>query len=310
MLHALLHRKIDESIPEPQQIEDALTSTVFGTLVLVGAWEVLAHWLDIEHVKPAAGQKTVFDYWFWPRLAFAQPDVLLRFGRSLVVVEAKYRSGRHDLPVGNEAEEDLCDQLLRQHRCVTTPPSSRASYINPIEQAISECHVVQIFVVDARRQRRARREYEESKARLPADARLTFVTWQRLFRLLNGAELSSLRWAADLRAYLELSGLDTFESIGRRVADPGNMRQVSRWRARRATGGLRDAVAAVVYDAALLTLRRWRPLSTESTEKGRLPDIDGLVLDGSASRRILEWRAGLSHAGAQRVRERTRGTRR
>jgi hypothetical protein len=87
MLHALLHRKIDESIPEPQQIEDALTFTVFGTLVLVGAWEVLSRWLDIEYVKPAAGRKTLFDCWFWPRLAFAEPDALLRIGSSLVLVE-------------------------------------------------------------------------------------------------------------------------------------------------------------------------------------------------------------------------------
>src|SRR5207249_4277496 len=154
-----------------------------------------------------------------------------------------------------------------QHRCVTTPPSGRAAYSKPIEQAISECHVVQMFVVDARRQRRARREYEESRARLPADARLTFVTWQRLFRLLNEAELSSQRWATDLRAYLELSGLDTFESIGRRVVDPSELVRISRWRARRTTGGLRDAVPAVVDEAPLVTLRLWRPHGTDGTKK-------------------------------------------
>lgn len=30
MLEALLHRTLDESIDEPQRLEDALTSTVFG----------------------------------------------------------------------------------------------------------------------------------------------------------------------------------------------------------------------------------------------------------------------------------------
>ena len=32
MLHAVLHHKLDETTPEPQRLEDAITSTVFGTL--------------------------------------------------------------------------------------------------------------------------------------------------------------------------------------------------------------------------------------------------------------------------------------
>ena len=34
MLHALLHGKLEESLPESDRREDALTSTVFGTLTL------------------------------------------------------------------------------------------------------------------------------------------------------------------------------------------------------------------------------------------------------------------------------------
>ena len=41
MLHALLHGKLQESNPEPERLEDALTSAVFGTLIWVEAWDVL-----------------------------------------------------------------------------------------------------------------------------------------------------------------------------------------------------------------------------------------------------------------------------
>ena len=37
MLHAFLHGKIDESLPELDRREDALTSTVFGALVWTGS---------------------------------------------------------------------------------------------------------------------------------------------------------------------------------------------------------------------------------------------------------------------------------
>ena len=46
MLHAVLHHKLDETTPEPQRLEDALTSTVFGTLVMTDACDVLAAWLS------------------------------------------------------------------------------------------------------------------------------------------------------------------------------------------------------------------------------------------------------------------------
>ena len=42
MLHAFLHGKIDESLPELDRREDALTSTAFGALVWTGSWNLLA----------------------------------------------------------------------------------------------------------------------------------------------------------------------------------------------------------------------------------------------------------------------------
>lgn len=290
MLHAQLHRKLDESIPEPQRLEDALTSTVFGTLVLVDAWDVLARWLSVDSMPPMSElAMPVGECWFWPRMALrTEPDVIMRLGDVLVVVEAKYRSGRHDLAPAGDAEEDLCDQLLRQHQCVMTPPESRPRYAEPIELAIKECRLVQAFVVDARRQRRARREYKESKQRLPPGACLELITWQRLFRLLNDPALASRRWAADLRAYLELCGLDTFEGIGRGIAVSDLMRQVLDWRGKRAGSGFR-AVIKMLDGAPVGALQRWRPLAGPAAGKGVLHTIDAQVIDGSAPRTILLW---------------------
>ena len=54
MLHALLHGKLDAGLSEPHRLEDTLTSSVFGTLVMVGEWELLATWLlqDFAAAEP------------------------------------------------------------------------------------------------------------------------------------------------------------------------------------------------------------------------------------------------------------------
>ena len=46
MLHAFLHGKIDESLPELDRREDALTSTVFGALVWTGSQRVAQPFLS------------------------------------------------------------------------------------------------------------------------------------------------------------------------------------------------------------------------------------------------------------------------
>ena len=215
MLHAVLHGKLDESLPEPDRLEDALTSTVFGALVWTGSWNLLARWLQGGasggDADPVAGR---WECWFWPRMAFAEPDVVLRLDGALVVVEAKYRSDRHDVAVDVTADPGRGDQLVRQYRSVTTSSGNRMPYAEPLEQAIRHCELVQVFLVDARRQRRARREWAESRGHLPPAATLRFVTWQDLFRLLREPS-RSWRWAADLRDYLEGNYTNDLTSVSR-----------------------------------------------------------------------------------------------
>lgn len=251
MLHALLHGKLDESLPEPQRREDALTSTVFGTLVWVNALDIVGQWLRLN--TPIGGLLT--DAWFWPRLAFAEPDVVLRFGQFVIFVEAKYRSDRHDA-VSDDEDEDACDQLVRQYRSATLSPERRARYAEALEQALAECKLVQVFLVDARRLRRARREYEESLGRLPSETDLRLVSWQSLFRLLSDADRASLPWARDLRAYFRMCGLDTFDGFGRSLALAADLAPARRWRAERDTGRLHLA-AEIASSAGAALLRRW-----------------------------------------------------
>ena len=297
MLHAVLHGKLDESLPEPDRLEDALTSTVFGALVWTGSWDLLARWLKVgvagDDDETTAG---TWDCWFWPRMAFAEPDVLLRLDDVLVVVEAKYRSDRHDVAVDVTGGPDRGDQLVRQFLSITTPSEERSQYAESIEQAIRQCQrqLVQVFLVDARRQRRAHREWEESNRRLSREATLLsreatlrFVTWQDLFCLLREPS-RSLRWAADLRGYLEHLDLDTFEGVRRPRVSTDEMRSVERWRTHQRLPRLRTTMSPVL-DGAPAVLVRWRVLARPATSFGLRAAVLRVV-GGRASRCILAWR--------------------
>ena len=69
MLHALLRGKLDERVPEPQRIEDALTSTVFGTLLLAGSADMLASWLCESRTLTAVASRSGPPHRRRPRIA-------------------------------------------------------------------------------------------------------------------------------------------------------------------------------------------------------------------------------------------------
>ena len=90
MLHAILHRKLGLLTPDAQRLEDAVTSTVFGTLALVERWDVLFRWLAGSGED--GGGTISHNMWFWPTLRTPQctviPDVCVRIDGRLFVVEA------------------------------------------------------------------------------------------------------------------------------------------------------------------------------------------------------------------------------
>lgn len=223
VLHALLHRKLDPAIPEPKRLEDVVTSTVFGTLLLAGADETLAAWFATASRDPSG--ETVAGplrgCWFWPRMVHAEPDVVLALGAHLVVVEAKVRSGRNDL-VGDDDETtidgddadtaaSLLDQIGRQweslRRAADTP-----GLPDDLRTAAHNAKACLFYLVDARRLAKATRQIQESRGLLPDGADVRILTWQSLHRILHRAVMSSSwpRWARDLVAYLEYENLAGF----------------------------------------------------------------------------------------------------
>jgi len=259
MLHALLHRKLVETLPEPQRQEDALTSTVLGPLIWLKAGPTIADWLQISpEVSGYPTHSSVLDAWFWPGLAYAEPDAVLRLGRALVLVEAKYQSDRHDLSASPETGDNLCDQILRQYRSITTPVEKRVRYAEAIERAILECNLIQVFLVDARRLRRARREYMESKSLLPTGATLQLATWQELFLLLGSPQVASARWAADLRAYLTLAGLDTFRGFRYKALGGEGTRRLACWGPRRERASRLKEAFRAEHIPSFRLLREWK----------------------------------------------------
>src|SRR5438105_15279543 len=99
MLYAELYGKLDSSASDLERREDILTSTVFGTLLVAGASEVLVDWFNSARSLGSSDRLVLHgpslglpvqepEYWFWPSLSYAQPDIILRIGSRLIVVEA------------------------------------------------------------------------------------------------------------------------------------------------------------------------------------------------------------------------------
>lgn len=288
-LHAVLHHKLHESTPAPERLEDAVTSTVFGSLVHANAWELLARWLrlpgDPHHV--ASGET---DCWFWPRLELAEPDVLLRIGRILVLVEAKYRAplgaakgpkaqpshsdSADERRLAEVASERRADQLRRQYRSLTLEPAQRLLYSEPIERAIRDCRIWQVYVVDNARHRQSLREFEKSMEGLPREA--TVVRWQDLTRLLE----RRARWARDLRAYLYDRRLDGFDGVGHWTTPSERLPILREWRAGRSSFDWPAMLAAAQATKAALA---WR------VHRRAVPGRLGGLPDAARLRALREW---------------------
>jgi hypothetical protein len=169
------------------------------------------------------------------------------------------------------------------------PVEARVRYAEPLEHAIAECRLVQVFVIDSRRQRRARREWEESKGRLPREADLRIVTWQDLFRLVNDPRFLQNRWAIDLRSYLQVCGLDTFEGVGRHLAGPNDVTRIRHWREPHDYGRWQNAVAALFTGRKIAGLKKWRLLTKEIATGRWVHGIDPRLIE-SARDAIVAWR--------------------
>jgi len=202
MLHALLHGKLQAGSAEPDLLEDAITSTVLGSLVLVEAWDVLAEALGAPRCDHGPCEA-----WFWPRLARAEPDAMLRLGAVLLVVEAKYGSHKHgSAPRESEIGTDAVrDQLVREWECVSRDALTDRCPTG-LARAVSECTPQLVYLVDARRAWRARLDLRESLEKCP-NAQMRLATWQGLYTVLHRRGEA---WAGLLLRFLERYGLAAF----------------------------------------------------------------------------------------------------
>lgn len=215
MLHAELARKIAPDADDIARSEDVLTSTVFGTLFLASAWPLLMRWTaraqPIGHEGALLPPDAPADgaYWFWPRLHDAEPDVVIRYGAALLVVEAKYLSGKSGGSVFNgETVVDLTDQLVREWRaCCRGDHTLR--YPPELCAAIEECQLHLIYLVRRDRWAKELRAVEES-AKQADDARMYLLTWEDLDDVLA---VEASRWAIELRAYLHGRGVAAFRGF-------------------------------------------------------------------------------------------------
>ena len=150
MLYAELHGKLDDKASGLERREDILTSTVFGTLLVAGATKVLVDWLKSSrrlagiperldrHKRKLRLPYEEPEYWFWPSLSYAQPDIMLRIGLHLLIVEAKYGSPKGILATDSEsaepdsyADESDPDQIVREW--LSVQPSARGLDWYPTE---------------------------------------------------------------------------------------------------------------------------------------------------------------------------------
>jgi hypothetical protein len=204
MLHALVRGKIQPTSADPDRLEDAITSTVIGSLVLVGAWDLLGLALRVR--TDTAGP---FVAWFWPRLARAEPDVVLRFGDTLVVVEAKYRAGKHSAPAAEPdiGTDEVRDQLVREWDSVL-PQAVTDRYPASLAEAVRTCARHLVYLVDSRRIRAAQADLKESLIRVRSpNANMRLVTWQEFHAILHRRPEG---WATLLVQFLRRSGLASF----------------------------------------------------------------------------------------------------
>ena len=255
MLHAELRGKAS---PEDTYAEDALTSTVFGTLFAVGeaAVPVLRAWLakarPADEATPAwptiAG---VDNYWFWPRLRAAgdaggevEPDLVIECDGLLVVIEAKFLSGKSGRAAEREDQQAaIADQLVREWRSVVPVPGAASAppgtaRRDGLAPAIARC-ARRVLVYLVKRSHAVKAEHELAASLAAAGAlapRPAFylLHWEHLDEVLTAASLVGVvpRWQQELRALLYRRGIAAFRGVGAaidrdRVADLG---QLVAWR--------------------------------------------------------------------------------
>lgn len=220
MLLAQLHRKFTR---REEDSEDLLTSNVFGALKYSGRVDILCRFLSgaVSHRaqgRLVLGEVTGCTFRFWPWLRAddgigSAPDVLLDLehtggARSLVAVEAKYRSGKSSGPTAGGPGNPVNDQLAREWLCVRHAAT---------EAGYERAHLVYLTadVGMPRDQLDEAADELQRKAKPPAE--ISWLSWRRLLPLLKDAPEPIL---VDLANLLRRAMLIFFEDVEWASAPP------------------------------------------------------------------------------------------
>lgn len=182
MLHAELRDKLTPDTPAPARIEDTLTSTVFGTLLLAaGGIGVLCDWLNAarrfrpedgtEEAIPVVESADFVTYWFWQRGVGGEPDLLLRIGARFFIIEAKYFSGKSGGSDEDPADTGLPKDQLAKYWLACQPGVQRDSYPADLEDAIVDCTKHILYLVSSAH----RLVFDDHPSAPPLDTRGTRV---------------------------------------------------------------------------------------------------------------------------------------
>ncbi len=231
-------------------------------------WDLLARWFLGRDLGPGPTLA-----WFWPRLSGAEPDVVLRLGTQLVLIEAKFRSGtstkkgadpedeRIDPAIDEAAHLEPAnpDQLVREWNSIQPSEVSLQRYPPALCAAIRECDPTLVYLVDERRMNRAEREVRSAVSEMNSACNLTIRTWQSLHQLLNREHQA--HWVDMLRQFLESLGLCGFEGDWQSLLGTviGTERAALSWRTSHGTA-VRDRFAAVRrLEPFVKVVHAWRP---------------------------------------------------
>lgn len=226
MIQATIHGKV----PELNNIEDLLTSTVFGTLRYLPPEDILIPFLEKAilydqdrttlsqylHVKGInlRNYQTV-SYVFWPRVpVYGEPDLVLIFSNHiyeepdlLIIVEAKFKS--------NKSGTGEHDQLKRYYIAVT-------EHLNEFCQPEIASFSGQIGPIIYLTELEASEEIEDTKRELEKEGKqlvhpIFHLRWQLLYKVLEQTSIASEPHysliASDLISYLKYLNLQEFAGI-------------------------------------------------------------------------------------------------
>lgn len=272
MLHAELRGKLGSDASDAERREDILTSTAFGVLFAAGAWDVLIAWL--KRARPV-GREAQLDvvvsdsqmYWFWPALDHAEPDLVIRIGTFLVIVEVKYHSSKSSkdssaAAAGTTKRHDVDDQLVREW-LACSPEAELQRYPEELREAIcSCCDRVLVYLVQRARLARERPAVEQSLTQAPG-ARMYILTWEDLDEVL--ATRVGAPWIAELRRYLYRKQLAVFRGFHATTGNASMYHKLLAYRYALLRSGA-DLGSAFTSDAlpSLKRLASWRDRDTRT----------------------------------------------